>query len=140
MAAGRGNRVPVAARQFFVDLTARLVAHAAWQFKLAHPLPEGGTLGDAFRQYQRARGVRHPLDTGGEPLPSVAAYVLEWFWEIAAGRPIGPSGPLPVPSMEIAAWAALRGIQLRGWEVRALRLLDAKWLEVSREASRSRGG
>ena len=138
MAPGGGDRLHLEPRKFFADLTARLIAHAEWQFRLSQPLPEGGTLGDAFRQYRRTQGKPHPEDVGGEPLPPAAAHVLEWFWELAAARGASASGPQPLAPTEILAWCMLRRLRLRGWELRALRALDGRWLDVARNAVRGR--
>ena len=61
------------------------------------------------------------------------SYLLEWFWDLASARPVSGNGPQAIPAAEIASWCWLRGIRLRGWEFRALRALDARWLDVARE-------
>lgn len=49
------------------------------------------------------------------------------------GRHVSQIGYLGLSSVEIAAWTSLRGIRLKGWELDALRQLDAKFLSVMTE-------
>ena len=56
--------------------------------------------------------------------PPNMAYLWVWFLELCRGRPAGVSGPSPLPSAEIAAWAALGGFLPTSWELGVLRSLD----------------
>lgn len=111
------------------------MAHAEWDFKLLRPVPEGGTLGDAFASYRRDNGgTPHEEDTG--PIveaPAAVRYLLEWFWECSAGRQVTQVGILGLPATEIAAWASLRRLALKEWEFRALRRLDAAFVGIMNE-------
>jgi hypothetical protein len=101
---------------------------------LQQSVPEGGTLADAFAQYLRNTGKRHPEDKG--PIvraPNDALYLLDWFWEISAGRPVGPVGLLGLPAVEIAEWSRLNRVVLKPWEFHALRRIDAKFMQVMNE-------
>ena len=92
-------------------------------------------LGEAFRKFRQHSGRKHEDDNWDYQVPPAARYLLEWFWELTAGRPAGPSGWLGLPATEIEAWAALRRIVMRPWELDAIRALDAKFLEVMGERS-----
>jgi hypothetical protein len=92
-----------------------------------------GTLGDAFRSYRRQAGKRHQDDNWDYEVPAAAQYLLDWFWELNMGRGISQAGYLGLSAVEIQAWASLRQIRLRDWELDALRQLDAKFLQVMAE-------
>ncbi|MRX33223.1 hypothetical protein H5P29_13630 [Aminobacter sp. MDW-2] len=55
-------------------------------------------------------------------------YLLEWFWDISAGRSHGFSGPNPLSMTEIANWSALSGTVIRREEIAILRAMDAAYL------------
>jgi hypothetical protein len=57
--------------------------------------------------------------------PPSMRYLWVWFLELCKGRPAGMSSPSPLPSAEIAAWAALGGFLPTPWELGVLRQLDA---------------
>ncbi len=96
------------------------------------PLPEGGTLADAFVSYRRQTGKPHPEDRDYVTPPQELGYLYAWFWEAAQGRPFGPEGMmLPIPSVEWRAWADLADVRLADWELTTLRALDATFLRVS---------
>ena len=97
-------------------------------------LPEGGTLGDAFKTWRKQTGKPHPEDKPYVTAPEALLYLWGWFWEIAQGRPLGPEGvPLPIPNVEIRAWSELAGVRLVAWELAALRALDGTYLKVAAE-------
>jgi hypothetical protein len=110
-----------------------LVEAAEWQFRLRKPLPEGGTLGDAIRTFERETGRKHRAAEEAPPIPQEMSYLLEWFWEINCGRPVSMGGYLPLPSTEMLAWATLKRVVLKRWEVDALRSMDAAFLTVIHE-------
>jgi hypothetical protein len=58
---------------------------------------------------------------------------MRWFWDLNMGRGVSQVGYLGLPATEIAAWANLRRIRLREWELDALRRLDATFLAVMAE-------
>lgn len=91
-------------------------------------------MADAFEQYRKETGKRHPEDRETVSPPDGLTYLYDWFWEVAQGRPFGPEGTLlPIPSAEINAWAQLGGHRLEAWEVTGLRALDAAYLTIAGE-------
>ena len=90
-------------------------------------------MGEAFTLFRRETGQKHPDDNWPYTIPKGSRYLLEWFWELSPGRPIGPTGPMGLPAQEIQAWAGLKRLRLRAWEFMAIRRLDAKILEVLAE-------
>lgn len=123
-----------AGRQLPPKRVRRLVWWAEQEFRKLKVLPEGGTLGDAFRSFRRQTGKPHPEDREHVTPPEELLYLWDWFWELAQGRPIGPEGvQLPVPSTEIRAWAELGEVRLASWELIALRALDGTYLRTAAE-------
>jgi hypothetical protein len=57
---------------------------------------------------------------------------LQWFYELAAARPATGFGIAPIPYSEIRAWAELLELSPAPFEVRVLRALDSKLIEVMR--------
>lgn len=107
---------------------------AEGEFRKMKVLPEGGTLADAFVSYRRQTGKPHPQDRDYVTPPDELAYLYDWFWQVAQGRPIGPEGMmLPVPSVELRAWSELAGVRLEDWELTGLRALDATFIRVAAE-------
>lgn len=123
-----------AGRQLPPFLVKRLLWWSEHEFRKLKVLPEGGTLGDAFVSYRRQAGKPHPEDRDHVTAPEDLLYLWGWFWELAQGRPIGPEGmQMPIPSIEIRAWAELAEVRLYGWELMALRALDGTYLRVAAE-------
>ncbi|WP_425376508.1 phage tail assembly chaperone [Shinella granuli] len=56
-------------------------------------------------------------------LPREAEHIWEWFIELDRARQVGMVAN-PIPFAEIQAFAALNGVVMLPWEVRALRSLD----------------
>lgn len=134
MAAQPGYRAHAGRREFFGQLTARLVAYAEWDFRLLKPQQSGITLREAFRRFRRDTGQKHPEDKGPlVPLPPGGRLILDWFWDLNRGRQAGMGGYLTLPATEIEAWGRLRGIQPRQWQLDLLYRLEAKFLEVMGE-------
>ncbi len=72
-------------------------------------------------------GRRHPKWKHIQP-PDALLYLLEWFYQIAHGRPVAMGALLPIPNAEILAWSTLTRTPLRLWEVETIRRLDAAFL------------
>lgn len=121
-------------RQLPPFLVRRLVWWAECEFRKLKPLPEGGTLGDAFTAYRKATGKSHPEEKPHVTAPSALLYLWNWSWELAQGRPVGPEGiSLPIPNTEIRAWTELTGYRLEPWELAAIRGLDSTYLRIAAE-------
>lgn len=71
-----------------------------------------------------------------EEIPPGLERLWGWFLELCHTDRIYADGgiPLPLASMSIWAWSQLRGIVLEQWELRAVRLLDGKWLFAQRKS------
>lgn len=76
-----------------------------------------------------------PRHLADEPHPiDVAKYLLDYFWELCAGRGmmgLGMAGachaPLTYPDIE--SWRNLKKIDLSPWEVAVIKALDAVYLK-----------
>ena len=75
-----------------------------------------------------------------EPQPIAAAeHILGYFYELQSARTlqaIGMGGVYypPLSYQEIAAWKALRGLDLEWWEVSLIKSLDAVYVEYMNDA------
>lgn len=88
---------------------------------------DGSTKRAHLRQAEKQTGQVLIEET--EP-PAGAEYLLEWFWDVSKGRGEGFSGPMPLSSGEIKAWAELSGLELDPWEFRVIRTMDRAFLEA----------
>lgn len=85
----------------------------------------------------------HLAHPGGEDDPRQPevpwAGMRAWsiFLALNKGRGAGMSGPAPLASAEIEAYARLRREPLRPFELDMLTALDAAWMEAAREADRA---
>lgn len=52
------------------------------------------------------------------------------FLDLHTGRSYGPGGPNPLAWADIKAWNDLLRLDLKEWEVRAIKALDLLWLRV----------
>jgi hypothetical protein len=69
-------------------------------------------------------------DNPSVDLPAAGTHVWEWFLELDAARTSNGHAANPVTFMEIQAWASMVGADPKPWEVRALRCMDMKRLEL----------
>lgn len=60
-------------------------------------------------------------------------YLASWFWSMNAGRSEGYSGPNPLSSAEMAAWATVTGHAVRPEEFAVLRAMDVAYIAAARE-------
>lgn len=69
-----------------------------------------------------------------DPLPfdSSFSYVVDWFYELAAGRQCG-MGINPIAWADLQAWAQLTGRAPNVMEVALLRRIDATYVSVMNE-------
>lgn len=113
--------IPRPTGKFLEGLGKRLVSYAEAEFGLSR-LENGKPLRDHLRQVERTRQARvdelHPK----EPHPNVL-YLWGWFLDLHSSR--GEGG---LTYSEIAAWAALTGIEPSPWEISILRRLDRTYL------------
>lgn len=65
-----------------------------------------------------------PIDVEADIL-----YLWRHFVSMSQRRQNGFTGPAPITSLEMRAWAELRGIHLATWEVEALDALEALYLQ-----------
>lgn len=89
---------------------------------------------DGFESYRRQTGRPHPESLSPFQFPEEGRYLLDWFYQIARGRPVTEGSLLPIPAREILAWCQLTQIRLQSWELQAIVMLDQSYLEVVREA------
>ena len=101
---------------------------------MQRPLPEGGSVRDACKIFQRKTGRVAPESIPPVPCPQEVFYLYRWFMEVSRGRPIGGMGGLmTVPPSEILAWSRLTGNVLRDWELETIQALDVAFLKVMGE-------
>lgn len=62
-------------------------------------------------------------------LVPVGGYIMTKFLEISAARSNGQNGPLPINYTELKAYADLSDDEFEPWEVDAIRLLDAAFID-----------
>lgn len=82
-----------------------------------------------------------------DPVHPDFAYLLEWFWDISAGRSHGFNGPNPLSMTEISNWSVLTGTVIRREEIAILRAMDGAFMSAitkeqleASERSRTQGG
>jgi hypothetical protein len=92
----------------------------------------GTALRAHLRQIAKTTG-KAPAELRGPPLPERAAYLWEMFLDVHQGRTSTESGPSPLTWESILAWDTLTHADLQEWEVRVIKALDAKWLQVVHE-------
>lgn len=62
-------------------------------------------------------------------LSPINAHVWEYFGELNQGRDRDDSGPKKTSWRELEAWANMTGRRLDPWEIRALRKIEAEYLD-----------
>ena len=85
---------------------------------------------DALKAWRMAKGTPHPIEAKALPMPEGCAEIMRHFNVISRGRPLSAGGWMPIPISEIEAWARLRGITFKTWQLDALLRLDHVWLQV----------
>ncbi|MGG5810942.1 phage tail assembly chaperone [Falsiroseomonas sp. CW058] len=108
-----------------------MVAHLRHEVSLDQRLPTGESQRDALERVAEITGKR-PRELDAAPgLPHGTERLYDIFAQLSAGRSYGMSGPMPLSSLEIQAWCSLTGQRLDGWELTAIRRLDAAWIKAS---------
>jgi hypothetical protein len=64
-------------------------------------------------------------------LPELATFVWSTFIELSAFRGSNGFGMNPITPTDILAWCNLTGTKLQAWEIRAIGLLDNKYMMVN---------
>jgi hypothetical protein len=85
---------------------------------------------DALKAYRKSKGKPHPIEAKALPMPRGCADIMRHFNVISRGRPLSAGGWMPIPISEIEAWARLRQITFKPWQLDALLRLDHVWLSV----------
>ncbi|MGH6981342.1 MAG: phage tail assembly chaperone, partial [Stellaceae bacterium] len=80
---------------------------------------DGPTYRANFEQYER-QTKRRKDELHPDPLPPQISHLWDWFLDLRAGYP----SELAIPFAEIAAWRDLYRLQIRAWEIAAIRKLD----------------
>ena len=84
------------------------------------------TLRATLEQVERTTGIPEPeLDV--PDLPSYAAHVWQWFWQLSRGRTCGMAMN-PITWEAIDAWANRTGNNPRQWELDAITGIDAAFM------------
>jgi hypothetical protein len=112
-----------------------LLDHAKFEFELDRPLKGGeGSLRDHLEAAEKmAPGASKGELDNPTPVPTGLDYLWTWFLELSfTGRTYGQFGAMPISNTELLAWSQLNQVQLRPWELRAMRLLDTAWLASRR--------
>ncbi len=68
-------------------------------------------------------------------VPIAGQYLWEWFWELHSGRSYGLAAN-PLTFAEIASWASLVEAQPMPAEVRAIKAMDAAYLNATAKLER----
>jgi hypothetical protein len=63
--------------------------------------------------------------------PGAVEYIWEWFRELSPGRMITEFGPGNLTYTEIKAWADLKRIPIKPWEVDAIKWIDSVYLNIA---------
>lgn len=131
------QRVSRGSREFFGKLIDDLLAYAEHEFELDQEVGESGsTLRDNLRQVEKTTGETPEQLIGPDPPDHTVQYLFAWFIELHTGRRITASGLAPLGYDEIYYWQELTGRKLRPYELKIIRLIDNKFLEVHYGGSR----
>ena len=85
-----------------------------------------------FEHLEQVNGKRHEMLEVGE-YPSFLGYLLEWFYDLSRTRRISQAGLMAISYHDIMAFKTLMGIDIRPWEVSAIRRIDDAYLSVTLE-------
>lgn len=107
-----------------------MLAHARHEFWLNSTDRQGVTVSDHYLQLGRE------ADLEGPDFPDVVGYLWDYFMELHAARPVGAMGAGPLTFEGIKAWSDLTHRELSPWEVKALKDIDAIWLETQADNRR----
>lgn len=100
------------------------MAYARHEFWLNSTDENGVTVSDHYLQLGKEAELEGP------EFPDVIEYLWEFFLELHAARPMGGMGAGPLTFEGIKAWCELTHRCLQTWEVRAIKEIDAEWLQA----------
>jgi len=72
---------------------------------------------------------RMPPELDVPEIPEGFEYLMTVFYNLSSGRQIGMA-PGPIAFEAIEAYNRLTGVGLVGWEVDAIKRIDAAWMKV----------
>lgn len=122
----------------FAGLTKALAYAVRAEYRLG-----AGGMGAHVEQYaaQTGESVACAMQKFGLEQPEIPEgfeVVWNWFWELHQGRGHTGFGPLPLGFADMAAWAAISGIELSPWLASALRSMDLAWLDEHAKAQKQK--
>ncbi len=88
-------------------------------------MPDGRTQRDHLASHSRGR----KRIEAASKLPDELRYVWDMFTRLSRRRAYG-FGPNPISYNDVHALAQLERIELNGWEIEAIELLDDLWLST----------
>lgn len=100
------------------------------QIKLDKTDQNGVSYREHLKQVEKNTGDR-PDDLDGPPFPNNVSHIWSLFIELSGTRPVGFSGPLPITYTEIKSYCDLSGIEIRPYEVSAIKYLDNIFIKES---------
>ncbi|WP_448508786.1 phage tail assembly chaperone [Immundisolibacter sp.] len=106
------------------------MVYAESEFKLSKKRKDGTTLRDHLLMAYRSSGVLPEELAEAPELPEVARHIWGWFLELNSARSGNGFGISPISYSEIVAWSKLTETVIEPWEVKALRVIDNKYVEV----------
>ena len=109
------------------------MAHCETEFRLAKPLPDGGSQRLHLEAVYRATGKMPATLAEIPPMPDELAYLWHWFLDLDAARGSNGFGISPLSYVEIKAWSDLTRNTLAPWEIEAIKRLDAVRIRVVNE-------
>jgi hypothetical protein len=99
------------------------------------PRKNGSTLRDNIEAAEQATDK----DLVEEPeVPAAGEFLWICFWELDLGRGGTGWGPAPLAWADMAAWAAMNGIDFGPWESRALRRMDLAWMSAAEKLNKKK--
>lgn len=85
---------------------------------------------DHTGETRRERNTRFGQESPEARAVEVGEYILEWFFDLSAGRQFGLDGPLPLAWIDMMAWATLTGNIVRAEEWSVIRAVDRAYLSA----------
>lgn len=109
-----------------------LLGFVGRELELAAPQPDGCTLREHLKNFQRQSGEHEPLLDPVE-CDDAVKYLWQYLLSMNARRTYNGFGPNPITDEGVEAWARRRGIRLERWEHKALDALEQLYLAKAAE-------